>query len=397
MNSPESWYERHPKLTMACVYMLIIIAAELLVRAAAAAGYVPFGFFPTTDATKRFFGDINPHFGVWHHPNRETRHFGPCFEAIYHSNSYGARDIERSMHSDAERRAVVLGDSFVEGIGVNAEDRMTNLVENITGVEQLNFGISGDFSSTQEWLLYRELASKFDHSDVLVFHLPANDFRDNEPSNFSPRRYRPYLVENKQNELELYYPVSFEDRERPKGFSKARAFRRHIYNHVYLLNVIRRSAQIYNEAGMPKESPSGDSLLSTYDTFSDLDLRRLLFAYRKIVELAGDKQVHFFIIPRQSDFVKLKNQGYDFKIVRELKEFAEAYPNVQIVDLLPSLNSYVEKHQLDVDDLYLSCDGHWTPLGNKVAAAAVAKAVFGAEAQTLARQPPASLLTLLRD
>ncbi|MCB0344268.1 MAG: SGNH/GDSL hydrolase family protein [Bdellovibrionales bacterium] len=376
MTQTTSWYERHPRLTMTAVYALILVCAELLVRAAAAAGYIPIGNFPTTDATKRFYGDNNEHFGVWHYPNRETHHFAPCYDAIYQSNSYGARDKERSRHSDAARRAVVLGDSFVEGIGVNAEQRMTDLVEAATGIEQLNFGTSGDFSSTQEWLLYRELASKFDHSDVLLFHLPANDFRDNNPSNFSPGRYRPYLRETDSGNLELFYTVDFEHRDKPKGFSTARAVRRTLYNNIYLLNVIRRSAQIYNKNSVATESESSGELQSTYDRFSDLDLKRLLFGYENIAELAPDKRFTIFIIPRQSDFDKLHKAGYDFRIVKELQKFAAQHSNVEVVDLLPHLQAYADRHKIDIDDLYLACDGHWTAQGNQAAAEAVVEAVY---------------------
>ena len=60
-------------------------------------------------------------------------------------------------------------------------------------IEALNFGVSGNFSSTQEYLLYKELASKFEHSAVALFFLPSNDFTDNDPEYFDDTRYRPYL------------------------------------------------------------------------------------------------------------------------------------------------------------------------------------------------------------
>ena len=64
-----------------------------------------------------------------------------CFKATYSTNSVGARDVERSPAA-ARPRAVVLGDSFLEGWGLPAAERLSNLLEESTGVEHLNFAMS---------------------------------------------------------------------------------------------------------------------------------------------------------------------------------------------------------------------------------------------------------------
>lgn len=61
-----------------------------------------------------FWADINPVFGVWHRPNGHYIHKGGCYNVEYVTNSYGARDVERTMRSSLPR-TVVLGDSFIEG------------------------------------------------------------------------------------------------------------------------------------------------------------------------------------------------------------------------------------------------------------------------------------------
>ena len=58
-----------------------------------------------------FWADINPSFGVWHRPNGHFVHKGACYTVEYDTNSYGARDIERTVHSSAPR-TIVLGDSL---------------------------------------------------------------------------------------------------------------------------------------------------------------------------------------------------------------------------------------------------------------------------------------------
>src|SRR5882724_6661269 len=71
-----------------------------------------------------FWADTNPTFGVWHRPSGHFYHQGGCFNVQYTTNSYGARDVERSLHSTG-LRTVVLGDSFIEGVGMADKDRLT--------------------------------------------------------------------------------------------------------------------------------------------------------------------------------------------------------------------------------------------------------------------------------
>ena len=145
-----------------------------------------------------FWADINPDFGVWHRPNGHFFHQGGCFNVQYTTNSYGARDVERSLHS-TQPRTVVLGDSFVEGLGVADQYRLTNILEKETGREYLNFGTGGDFGPLQYALLYKTLAAKFDHNLVLVGVLPDNDFRDMDPAwgkTHHQGRYRPYYADD---------------------------------------------------------------------------------------------------------------------------------------------------------------------------------------------------------
>ena len=99
-----------------------------------------------------FWADINPSFGVWHRPNGHFYHQLGCFSVEYTTNSYGARDVERSLHS-TQPRTVMLGDSFVEGFGLPEQERLSNILERDTGREHLNFGTGGVFSPLQYALL----------------------------------------------------------------------------------------------------------------------------------------------------------------------------------------------------------------------------------------------------
>ena len=47
----------------------------------------------------KFWTDTNRDFGIWHRPNGHFLHQEGCFSLELTTNSYGARDVERSRHS----------------------------------------------------------------------------------------------------------------------------------------------------------------------------------------------------------------------------------------------------------------------------------------------------------
>ncbi len=371
MNTPvtsRNRFQRHRKKVIAAMLVAVFVGAELATRVLARQGLVAYRPFPTT-REPQFWADVNETFGVWHLPDAEFRHGTACFDVTYRSNSYGARDAERSRRSEAPRRVVVLGDSFVEGFGADTEARMTNLVEAATGIEHLNFGTSGNFGPVQEWLLYDSLASGFDHTDVFVFLLPANDFADMKPARFPADRYRPYL-RGSGDTFEVWYPIAFGDRRVQEPQSPLRIARRHLYNSCYLLNAVRNA---FEPDLKPTLDPSGPC---TYAGVSSKGAEPLLFVYERLVRRAGDRRVTIFVIPRLRDLESC-DEPEQTGIVAILKDFAASRPSVAVVDLLPHFARHAEANGLDYDAYFLSCDGHWSPLGNRVAAEAVIESVYG--------------------
>lgn len=308
---------------------------------------------------------------MWKHPNATFRHANACFDVTYASNSFGARDPERSLRSSADRRVVVLGDSFIEGWGVVDEERLTNRLEAQTGFEHLNFGASGHFGVVQEWLLYEAYAQKYDHSDVFLFILPFNDYRDNHPDQFQSNLYRPFLV-RQGDSLELMYPVTFEDREtlHRNVFSMIQnAFD----NRVYLSNVLRQGFGLLNTVHASQTSSDAESF---YDSFSDDDLEALLYSLTRISEIAGDRNFYIFTIPVDKDLDYAQRNGSDFALTKALQRFANDHENTEFHDLTPAFVQYTEENDLAASDFSLGCDMHWNALGNQVAADAVSQFVY---------------------
>ena len=113
-----------------------LISAFLIITRIVPDRYPSYRFRNITD---NFY---TPHkiFGVWHSPNSNYRR-DIMTKVICKANSYGAADIERKkLNASSKKRILVLGDSFVEGKGVNQRHRYTNRLESHTGLEHLNFG-----------------------------------------------------------------------------------------------------------------------------------------------------------------------------------------------------------------------------------------------------------------
>jgi lysophospholipase L1-like esterase len=352
---------------------------DVVLRVFVLLGLVPYEHYPTLGGRPTYLDDIHPVVGVWHYPNATQRYQTVDFDIVQSSNSYGAQDIERSRVSDAPRRVVVLGDSYVEGFGVSREDRFTERLEALTGVEHLNFGSSGCFGSIQEWLLYDCLASTFDHSDVFVFMLPFNDYSDNDPRDFPDTRYRPYLQKTETG-FEVTYPVAFEERGRV-FYDWGQVFKNTIDNHWYLANLLRWTTRQIKQQRAARATPTEPAVVTenSYDRFTELDLQRLLYSYEQIVIKAGPRRVTFFTIPAANDYAWAMQQGYDFELVRQLSAFADRYPHVRYIDLLPLFMEHARHHGLEYVDYTHKHDGHWSAKGHAVVAELIQAAVFQAQ------------------
>ncbi len=316
-----------------------------------------------------FYRDENPAFGVWHPSQASYRAVNDCYDVVYTSNSFGARDVARSL-SSAGPRSVVLGDSFVEGVGVELGRRMTDLLEAQSGIEHLNFGTAGNFSSTQQWKLYETLASRFDHGWVLLFAFPNNDFLENDPERFWQRdRYRPYLRRIDAG-FEVYFPVDFEEARR-RARDQLWWNRWHNAFYVYRL-VAFLDSQVRARIA---QGATGRHGYNGYEQFDDEDLERLLYGYRQIRDLAGGRELWIFTVPRWNDLLYFRDEGYPERLPRELTAFARREPGVHYVDLMPGFVADAEREGRDFGDYFLPCDGHWSELGNRVAAEIVLQAL----------------------
>jgi lysophospholipase L1-like esterase len=331
---------------------------------------LPYREYPTS-RVPRYWAYVDPVVGIWRYPNTTLLQQERCLDAKLESNSDGARDPERQKHSAAPRRFVVLGDSFIEGYGINAEDRLTNLLEKRTGVEFLNFATSGGFGTIQEWLLYQSRVLRYDHTDVVLFILPANDFEDNDPGEFAADVYRPFL-RPRGDGYEVYYKVAWE-RRYTASRSLSTVIKNGFDNTLYLANVLRWATSELKDGFREQRLRIEDG---DYDNHSSGDMRIMLYALDQLVRAAGDRRVWLLTIPTERDFAAAL-RGERFRLPDEIGAFAARYPNVRYRDLLADFLDDAAASGREFSGYLIECDNHWGKLGNQVVADRLQGWLFG--------------------
>ena len=332
-----------------------------------------------------FWRDIDPHFGLWHVPLSRYRHVKNCFDVTYVANDYGARDVERTAKGEG-RRFVVLGDSFVEGFGLGRSDRFASRLETSTGIEHLNFGASG-LGPLQYALLYKHLASRFGHTDVMVMLYPANDFSDNSVEFgriYFRDRYRPYFERNGKGFEIIYFRPSLNDTGPAAAASLVRRMTYEFTATFHVLDearwrIIRLAEKLFPPrwAGRANGGNGYDYWSRpTYSGFQDYsadDFEKLVLSLDMIVNEASGRQVHLVLAPGLMDLQRYASNGHS-RLGEDLREWARDRP-VQLIDLLPRLHARLSRGPMAAKQLFLPCDSHWNSTGHEMVADEILQAI----------------------
>ncbi len=301
-----------------------------------------------------FWIDSNPVFGVWHRPNGKFIHEKGCFTVEYTTNSYGARDVERTLHSSMPR-TIMLGDSFIEGLGLTDAERLSNILERDTGREHLNFAVGGNFGPLQYSLLYKSMAAAYDHNLVTVGVLPENDFTDMSAAYFKAHgmgnRYRPYYADD----FSVVYTGHFTPNPGESIWNHIEAFLRAYLASYHVGQYI--SSRYYWRTRGP---------YSGYNDYTDVDLARLKKALEDIKSTADAHGARpaVFLIPSVNDFRRLHQSGSN-RLGPTMEQWGQEV-GIPIKDLLPEMDAQAKDG--NYASYFLSCDGHWSPQGAAEAA-----------------------------
>jgi hypothetical protein len=107
-------------------------------------------------------------------------------------NSIGLGDIE--LEPAAKPTVAFVGDSFVFGAGVNAEQRFTDLLRrDLPEMRVVNVSVAG-YGTDQELLLLKRLWPKLEPRVVVLIVCVDNDHEDNSRNARHGRHFKPYVV-----------------------------------------------------------------------------------------------------------------------------------------------------------------------------------------------------------
>jgi len=124
------------------------------------------------------FWEYDELLGWAHKPNQKSRFRHPAFDVEVAINSDGLRDDELGLDANRARRALVLGDSFGWGFGVEHSERFDTLIESRhPDWEFVNASVSG-YGTDQQYLWLLNNGLKYQPDFVLLL-LYQNDFTNN--------------------------------------------------------------------------------------------------------------------------------------------------------------------------------------------------------------------------
>lgn len=312
--------------------------------------------------TQSFWFDLNESFGTWHLPNHKYRQKKTCFDILYQSNEHGFRDKKRAFSSNA-KRVLVIGDSFIEGVGVTTDVRLSDQLEKSTKIPHLNFGLAGNFGPTQAVKLYESYASKFKHDAVLVGILPANDFIDDDyelNKKIGSNRYKPYW----KGEYPNYQLVYFQDSLHKSAVNKQdlKPFKKVLKNFTYSYNYLLYLKTQFKQRISNEDQVVSKIFVPSYLKYRPAQMNRLKYSLIQLKKEAAGKKLMVFTIPTAEEIIAFKSQQKN-PLGKELTAFC-ANNNIEYLDLLPQ-SSLLSNNE--IKELFLPCDGHWSAKGNRFA------------------------------
>jgi hypothetical protein len=288
-------------------------------------------------------------YGHRHQPNSTYRVKKYCTDQTYRYNSQGFRD-EESKKTSRKKRVIALGDSFMEGLAVEKDERFSDLLEERTSIKHLNFGMA-DKGSTQSFVIYDSIASKYDHDAVLLSLFPQNDLIDDDP-NFGKNlnSIRPCWI----GEYPIY-KLAFVPEDAPAKKHSA-SWKHFLKSYTYTYDALFYLKESIKSQATAKQFPK-----IGYFDYSEAQLNRMKYSLLKLKQAAGNKPLIVLCIPSHLDLQQNKNAAES--IERELSSFC-LKNSIEFIGMFDRLKSASSK---PVIDFYYECDSHWNYKGHKLA------------------------------
>lgn len=363
---------------------VVLLTISILVSALLAEGAVRmyFGFMSTTttwDGETTLEGRVakyDPLLGYRLLPNSHAQHRGPEFDTSIDINAQGFR-MDRDVayeKSTANRRILLIGNSFAFGHGVNIEDRVSErLEEALSSVEVLNMGVWGT-GTDQQYLLYREDGIKFNADLVILVYLIENIMRNGNDATPQPGGLmlpKPkFILENDTLVLtnvpvpKDLIPISEEQRawQEQQGIGIPIPFKGFLREHSALYKFVRsRGSNVLHQllGANPVPFPQYQKDHEAWRVTASL--------FKQFAKEAAHNDSEFLlvIVPTQ-EFV---NRSHVDDLPQKMIVDTCKENRIQVFDILPGLRQASRESGIN---LYYPMDGHWNVGGHKAAARLIA-------------------------
>ncbi|TFH23858.1 MAG: hypothetical protein E4H03_05145 [Myxococcales bacterium] len=296
----------------------------------------------------------------------------PEYRTSIRVTSQGLRDDREYLEkTDGELRILMLGDSFVMGVGVDLEETVVEQLEDTLDerflerdVEIINMGVPG-YSTRQALATLETYGDDLDADLVILGFFVGNDFSENagEPLRVDDG----YLVDGTRHEGLIPYPVRRFIKLHSQFYHFLWPIQRRLRGHggAEAGESARRIAEIFlidEEVARPITQPSLEALEDLVRACEERGLPLAVMIipdHAQVVDGPWDALIDQTGAPRSV---------YDRAAPsRRIAKFLEAR-GVPTLDLLPGFRA-----REDRDALYLPLDKHWTAIGHDVATVAATR------------------------
>jgi len=216
---------------------------------------------------------------------RENMTWGKKGELVHH-NQFGLRSADDTQlkKTPGRKRVLVLGDSYVWGVGASQEELFSNPEVYGTNDELINCGVAG-YGTDQEYLYYLLKCQKFDVDQVALAFTPYNDVENS----LNPKQYgylKPYFTLN-GDQLILH-----NDHVR---YSRVDGFFRNLNQESRVWNVARKGFQAFFNTLLrkPKKPLGTDVVVSETDRKG---IHLTLAILKKLKEAVEARHAEFYVI-----------------------------------------------------------------------------------------------------
>lgn len=315
-------------------------------------------------------------------------------KASFSTNSFGllGEEISRTKPPGVFRIAL-LGDSYVEGIQVAHEDRMTTrlqqkLRERGIQAEVLNFGLSGFGTANQLFQLERRVFT-FEPDLVILAFYPGNDYWDNRPERAAGHGFIRYTLDDAGEPVfdeTLFQEAAERARQRQTAaFARLRSW---LGVHSALVRLVRLAQRLCTVEGPPDFVTPADLaplLPEPLPAFAEMiPLTHALI--RQMAKACRQRGVGFFLVqltmpiqvdPQMWQEALRHYPGLDITLPdRRLGEFAAA-ENIPYLGLYPDFAAFQQTHGVFLHGFGPTPGyghwGHFNETGHDLAATLIAR------------------------